>query len=145
MNKKLKQIIENFEFIDEWEERYRYLIELGNELPPFPEEERTPENNVAGCTSQVWFSSSPYTDSTGKKRLHITGDSDSHIVRGLIAVLLAITSDQTVENILSTDPQEVFGRIGLKEHLTTQRSNGLAAMIGRIRADAQAIHETKAG
>lgn len=134
----LDSIVSNFEFLDEWEDRYRFVIELGRELPPLPESARTGVNKVRGCTSRVWLATE--VDRAGGgfvPRLHFKGDSDAHIVRGLIAILFAIYSGQRADDILRTDAQDVFRRLGLAEHLTRQRSNGFAAMAERIRTDAR--------
>ena len=130
-------IFENFSFLDDWEDRYRYVIELGNELEPLTEAEHSPQFKVNGCASQVWLVSERLPGESGP-HLHFRGDSDAHIVRGLIAILMAIYSGKTAREILSLDAQPLFAKIGLKDHLTQQRSNGLASMIQRIRADAAA-------
>jgi cysteine desulfuration protein SufE len=127
------QIREDFAFLDEWEDRYRYIIELGRKLEPLPDSARVPGNKVSGCASQVWLS----TQTSDDGRLHFVGDSDAHIVRGLIAVLLALFNDKTPDAILDTDAAARFAELGLDEHLSTQRSNGVRAMIRRIRDDAQ--------
>ncbi|MFT0860964.1 SufE family protein [Ancylobacter sp. G4_0304] len=132
---KIDNIIEDFELLDNWDDRYRYLIELGRTLPPFPEEERTDATKVQGCASQVWLVSRA-TPAPEGPHLGFLGDSDAHIVRGLIAILLALYSDRSASEIAAIDPAAVFGRIGLKDHLTPQRSNGLRSMVERIRADA---------
>ncbi len=129
-------LVEDFSFLDDWEDRYRYVIELGKGLPDLPDADRTDANKVQGCASQVWFVSEPCGD--GEPRLCFRGDSDAHIVRGLIAILFALYSGRAPHEILEIDPEAVFARIGLREHLTSQRSNGLSSMVGRIRADAQA-------
>lgn len=134
----LDTILANFELLDDWEDRYRYVIELGRGLPPLPDGARTEANKVRGCASQVWLE----TDVEGAAaeiapRLHFKGDSDAHIVRGLIAILFAIYAGQRADQILLIDTQDVFRRLGLAEHLTPQRSNGFTAMIKRIRADAR--------
>ena len=134
----IDDIVENFELLDDWEDRYRYVIELGNSLAPLSDAEHTDAYKVRGCASQVWLISEPKPEGTGKLRLFFRGDSDAHIVRGLIAILLAIYSGRTAEEILGYDAQGLFTRIGLKDHLTQQRSNGLASMVARIRADAEA-------
>ncbi|MEO0797789.1 MAG: SufE family protein [Pseudomonadota bacterium] len=130
------EIRENFELLDEWEDRYRYLIELGRELPPLEPALKTDATKVRGCASQVWMISQR-DDAAGEPRLTFQGESDAHIVQGLIAVLLAIHSGQTAQEILDTDTLARFQDIGLKDHLTPQRSNGLASMITRIRAEAE--------
>jgi cysteine desulfuration protein SufE len=129
-------LIEDFGFLDDWEDRYRYVIELGKNLPPLAEAERTEANNVRGCASQVWFVSEIVRN--GEPVLRFRGDSDAHIVRGLIAILIALFSGRPVREILATDPEAVFRRLGLREHLTSQRSNGLTSMVARIRVDAEA-------
>ncbi|QIB36309.1 SufE family protein [Ancylobacter pratisalsi] len=134
----IDSIIEDFEFLDNWDDRYRYLIELGRKLPPFPEDERTEDTKVQGCASQVWLISHP-TKAVDGTHLDFVGDSDAHIVRGLVAILLALYSGRPVAEIAATDPTPVFERIGLKDHLTPQRSNGLRSMVERIRSDARAI------
>ncbi|MBL8564796.1 MAG: SufE family protein [Hyphomicrobiaceae bacterium] len=134
---RLDEIRDDFELLDDWEDRYRYVIELGRKLPPFPEAMRTDANKVRGCASQVWIISRP-DERGGVRTLHFEGDSDAHIVRGLIAVLLAIYQDMTPEQILAIDATKAFSDLGLAQHLTQQRSNGLASMVARIRADATA-------
>lgn len=129
---KLAEIHDDFALLDDWEDRYRYVIELGKALPEMSDALKTDANKVRGCASQVWLATR-----SGDGRLHIIGDSDAHIVRGLIAILLAIYQDQPAEHILRTDAREVFAKLGLKEHLTPQRSNGFSSMVERIRADAQ--------
>lgn len=131
----IQQIEEDFAFLDDWEERYRFLIELGRDLPAFPEEARTAENKVQGCASQVWLDTK--VDRQGvTPALHFVGDSDSHLVRGLIAILLALYSGRPADEILKTDAGQTLDRLGLKEHLTPQRSNGVRSMVARIRAKA---------
>lgn len=132
----IEDIIENFEFLDDWEDRYKYLIELGGKLEPFPESERHDHNKVQGCVSQVWV-----VTSLGEGEdpvINILGDSDAHIVRGLVAIALAIFSNKSASNILSTDETALFDRIGLAEHITPQRSNGLRSLVARIKSDALA-------
>lgn len=136
MTSKIDSIIEDFELLDNWDDRYRYLIELGRALPPFPEERRTEASKVQGCASQVWLVSETMAGEDGP-RLDFIGDSDAHIVRGLVAILLALYSGRSASDIVATDPTAVFERIGLKDHLTPQRSNGLRSMVERIRADAR--------
>jgi len=137
MSRSLQSIIEDFELLDDWEDKYRYVIELGRELEPLPDDARTPENKVKGCVSQVWLATRVQDGGDGEPVLSFRGDSDAHIVRGLIAILFAMYSDKPPSRILELDPQGVFGRIGLTEHLTPQRSNGLFSMVARIRADAR--------
>jgi cysteine desulfuration protein SufE len=133
----IEEIESNFQFLEDWEDRYKYLIELGQGLEPLKPEERTPETKVRGCASQVWLVSD-FRDAGGAS-LHFRGDSDAHIVKGLIAVLLALYSGRTPAEILATDANEVFTRLGLNEHLSPQRSNGFIAMVNRIRHDAAAV------
>jgi cysteine desulfuration protein SufE len=130
------EIVSDFELLDDWEDRYRYVIELGRKLPPLPESARTEENKVRGCVSQVWLATSVDPDKS-RPRLSFIGDSDAHIVRGLIAILFALYSGKTADAILGVDANAVLGRLHLKEHLTPQRSNGLLAMVERIRRDAR--------
>ena len=137
MNAKLDEIIDTFELLDDWDDRYRYLIELGRTLAPMPDEAHTDANKVRGCASQVWLESS--VDRSGPEPvLHLVGDSDAHIVRGLVALALAIFSDQPAGRILETDPQPIFDRLGLASHLTPLRSNGVRSMVERFKADARA-------
>jgi cysteine desulfuration protein SufE len=131
------EIIENFSYLDQWDDRYRYVIELGRTLAPFPEPARTDANKVQGCASQVWLTTDVEPDGTAGPVLRFSGDSDAHIVRGLIAILLALYSGKPAQEILSIDALALFDRLGLREHLTPQRSNGLKSMVGRIRADAR--------
>jgi cysteine desulfuration protein SufE len=131
-----EEILADFELLDDWEDRYRYVIELGRKLEPLPEEERSPANKVQGCVSQVWLST--HVDRSGNMpRLTFIGDSDAHIVRGLIAILFALYSGKTAEEIVSIDAAQRLGLLHLNEHLTPQRSNGLMAMVKRIRSDAE--------
>jgi len=134
----IDEIIENFAFLDDWDERYRYVIELGRSLAALPEAERTDTNKVQGCASQVWLTSRARPNGAGGPVMSFVGDSDAHIVRGLIAILFALYSDKPAREILSTDAIAVFDRLGLREHLTPQRSNGFRSMVERIRADARA-------
>lgn len=129
-----KDIEENLSFLEDWEDRYRYLIELGQALPPLAPEERSAENKVHGCVSQVWLVSE-----RDGAALRYRGESDAMIVRGLVAVLVALYSGRPARDIAETDAIAIFDRLGLREHLTTQRSNGLVAMVNRIRSEAQAL------
>ena len=132
----IDEIRDNFALLEDWDDRYRYVIELGRTLDPMPEEEHSPENKVQGCVSQVWLSKQ--LDRGGKTPvLKYLGDSDAHIVRGLVAILLSLYSGRTPQEILSTDALAVFDEFGFREHLTPQRSNGLRAMVERIRSDAR--------
>jgi cysteine desulfuration protein SufE len=132
----IDEINENFALLDEWDDRYRYLIELGRMLPPLPDAAHTDANKVQGCASQVWLTTDIAPGPSGPV-LSFVGDSDAHIVRGLIAILLAIYSGKPARDILATDALALFDRLGLREHLTPQRSNGLKSMVGRIRDDAR--------
>jgi cysteine desulfuration protein SufE len=127
------EIVANFELIDGWDERYRYLIELGRALPPLSDAQRVDANKVPGCASQVWLVTEPVEGG----RLAFRGDSDAHIVKGLVALLVSLFSGRAPEAILSIDPQARFQEIGLSQHLTPQRSNGVRAMVERIRAEAR--------
>jgi len=129
-------IVADFELLDEWEDRYRYVIELGRGLEPLPEAERTPANKVRGCASQVWLWTR--VEETGADpRLHFVGDSDAMIVRGLVAIAIALFSRKTAGEIAATDAEALFDHLDLRAHLTAQRSNGLRALVDRIKADAR--------
>ena len=128
------EIAENLSYLDDWEDRYRYIIELGQALPPLEEAEKNADNKVHGCVSQVWLVS----NHDGAK-LSYRGESDAMIVRGLVAILIALYSGRPAQEIAETDAIAIFDELGLREHLTTQRSNGLAAMVNRIRGEAKAV------
>lgn len=130
----LQQIIDDFAYLDEWEDRYRYVIELGKQLPDLPESEKTAEHKVQGCASQVWLVSE--TGEGGDPAMIFRGDSDAHIVRGLVAIVLAVYSGHKASEVASTDAIDIFNRIGLVEHLSSQRANGLRSMVKRIRDEA---------
>jgi cysteine desulfuration protein SufE len=134
----IDEIVENFTLLDQWDDRYRYVIELGRTLPPLPESAHTEANKVRGCASQVWLLSHVKPEGAAGPTLTFDGDSDAHIVRGLIAIVIALYSGKTAREILETDALNLFDRIGLREGLTPQRSNGLRSMIERIRAEAKA-------
>jgi len=134
----IDDIIENFTLLDQWDDRYRYVIELGRALPPLPESAHNDVNKVRGCASQVWLLTHVKPDGASGPVLTFDGDSDAHIVRGLIAILLALYSGKHAREILDIDALELFDRIGLRENLTPQRSNGLRSMVERITADAKA-------
>ncbi len=129
----IQSILDDFAVIDDWDERYRYIIDLGRKMTPFPESARTDAVKVRGCASQVWLISDR---EAGK--LTFIGDSDAHIVRGLIAILLALYNNKTPAEILAIDAKATLQALGLDTHLSQQRSNGLTAMVERIRADARA-------
>lgn len=131
-------LIDDFAYLDDWEDKYRYVIELGKGLKPLPESQRCEANKVKGCVSQVWLAQQVTRSESGEPAISFVGDSDAHIVRGLIAILLALYSGKPASEILSTDPEDTFRRIGLDDHLSPQRSNGLHAMVRRIQADASA-------
>ena len=129
----LDDLAEEFAFLDDWENRYKYIIDLGRALEPLSEQEHSDQNKVRGCASQVWLVTEP--EAGGK--LHFRGDSDAHIVRGLIAILLRLYSDRSPGEILDVDAKGAYERLGLNHALTAQRSNGLFSMVERIRRDAQ--------
>jgi cysteine desulfuration protein SufE len=133
----LNEIISNFDYLEEWEDRYRYLIELGRTLEALPENAYNEENKVRGCASQVWLETRRVKDADGSLILLFRGDSDAHIVRGLVALVLALYSDHTPADILATDAMPLFEKLGLAAHLTPQRANGLRAMVDRIKSEAQ--------
>jgi cysteine desulfuration protein SufE len=133
----IETIKSDFEFLDEVEDRYRYVIELGRELEPLAPDEKTELTRVRGCASQVWLVVDAPA-SAGADTLHFRGESDAHIVQGLIAILRAIYDGQPATKVLATDALGIFGELGLSDHLTPQRSNGLKSMIERIRAIASA-------
>ena len=140
----IDEIIDNFSLLDEWDDRYRYLIELGRALPPLAAEAHNEANKVRGCASQVWLDTRVRPNGAGGPVLTFVGDSDAHIVRGLIAVLFAMYSGRSAKHILATDAVALFEKMGLREHLTPQRSNGFRAMVERIHADARSALETAA-
>ncbi|CAN7626327.1 SufE family protein [Rhizobium sp. LjRoot30] len=132
----LDQIIDDFAFLDDWEDRYRYVIELGKALPDLPEDKRTATNKVQGCASQVWLVTHA-EDGGSDPVLTFEGDSDAHIVRGLVAIVLATYSGKHASEIAKLDAIDVFNKIGLVEHLSSQRANGLRSMVNRIREEAR--------
>jgi cysteine desulfuration protein SufE len=134
----IEEIIDNFAVLDDWDDRYRYLIELGRELPALAEAAHNDANKVQGCASQVWLETDVHPNGASGPILTFEGDSDAHIVRGLIAVLFAVFSGKSAKDILAIDALALFEQMGLREHLTPQRSNGFRSMVQRIRCDAQA-------
>jgi len=140
----IEEIFDNFALLDEWDDRYRYLIELGRQLPPLATEAHSDANKVQGCASQVWLDTVVRGNGAGGPVLTFEGDSDAHIVRGLIAILFAMYSGRSAKDILSTDAVATFEQLGLREHLTPQRSNGFRSMVERIRTDARAALATAA-
>ncbi|MEZ4268655.1 MAG: SufE family protein [Myxococcota bacterium] len=131
-----EELIERFELLDQWEDRYRYLIDLGKRLEPLTDAEKSPETKVEGCISQVWMVSE--IEAGSPPTVHFRGDSDSHIVRGLVAVLLLLCSGRTPQQILDTDIATIFSQLGLEQHISPNRRNGFFAMVGRIQEHARA-------
>lgn len=125
-------IAEDFNFLDDWEERYKYIIDLGKSLPPLTDEERHEDNRVRGCASQVWLQ----FDETHKDKITFRGDSDAHIVKGLVALMIALFSGKSADDILQIDADAALARLDLQDHITPQRSNGLASMVKRIKQQA---------
>ena len=138
MTTTIDDIIDNFALLDDWDDRYRYVIELGRTLAPLPEALRNDANKVQGCASQVWLGTSVDQDGATGPSLSFVGDSDAHIVRGLIAILFALYSGKPARDILDTDAVALFEKLALREHLTPQRSNGFRSMVERIKRDAAA-------
>ncbi|EDQ33740.1 SufE protein probably involved in Fe-S center assembly [Hoeflea phototrophica DFL-43] len=135
---KLQTIIDDFEYLDDWEDRYRYLIEIGKALPDMPEKDRTEDNKVKGCASQVWLVAETKPGESGDPVMVFRGDSDAHIVRGLVGIVLAATSDHKASQVEQFDEAALLAKLGLGEHLTPQRANGLRSMVMRIKAHAAA-------
>jgi cysteine desulfuration protein SufE len=135
MSQTLEQLREDFSYLDDWEDRYKHVIELGRALPPMPDALKTPATKVNGCASQVWIHSNVVQSPQGP-RLLLQGDSDALIVKGLIAVAFMVYAPLTAAEAAQTDAVPIFADLGLKDHLTPQRSNGLASMVARIKADA---------
>ncbi len=132
-----EELESDFEFLDDWEDRYKYVIELGKDLPPFDDAFKSDEYKVNGCVSQVWIKST-FTDMDDNcPRMTFIGDSDALIVRGLIAIVASLLSNRSVDDIVGIDAKAALSRLGLHEHLSPQRSNGLTAMVARIKSDAQ--------
>ncbi|MES2907443.1 MAG: SufE family protein [Pseudomonadota bacterium] len=129
-----QEIRENFQFLENWEDRYAYIIDLGHALPPYPQEFRSDDKKVRGCAAQVWLHT---RHENGV--LYFDADSDAHIVRGLIAILLSLYSGKTPQQVLSSDAKSFLKELKLADHLTAQRANGLAAMVRRIEDEARAI------
>ncbi len=126
-------IADDFAFLDEWEDRYKYIIDLGRHLTPLSDEERDDDNKVRGCASQVWLVFDPPKNG----RLYFRGDSDAHIVKGLVAIMSALFSGKTFQEIIDLDPQAKLAEIDLTAHLTPQRANGLSSMVERIKREAE--------
>ncbi|RCS23298.1 cysteine desulfuration protein SufE [Phyllobacterium salinisoli] len=137
MTQTFDDIITDFDVLDDWEDRYRYVIDLGRDLKPYPEDARDAAHKVQGCVSQVWLKTE--IGEGEDPEMIFLGDSDAHIVRGLVAIVLTLYSGRRASEILAIDPDNILKTLGLDEHLTPQRSNGLRAMIRRIRSEAQAV------
>ena len=140
----IAELLSDFEVLDDWEDRYKHVIELGRDMPPLPEADHVAENKVRGCASQVWITSATEGPAANPV-LTFRGDSDALIVKGLIAIAFMIYSGRTAREILATDAGEILGKLGLAGHLTQQRSNGFASMIQRIKQDAQAALQASPG
>jgi cysteine desulfuration protein SufE len=134
----INRLKDDFDLLEGWEDRFKYVIELGRGLQPLAETDRTPANKVQGCASQVWIATK-IKDYGGEPVLTFTGESDAILVQGLIAIAFMLYSGRPARDILETDAMTVFTALGLKDHLTPQRSNGLASMIARIRRDAAGV------
>jgi cysteine desulfuration protein SufE len=140
----IDEITDNFALLEEWDDRYRYLIELGRGLDPLPEEAHNEANKVRGCASQVWLETTAASNESGQPILSFRGDSDAHIVRGLVALAIALFSGRPAEAILATDANRLFDDLGLVAHLSPQRSNGVRSMVERIKAEARAaLHDAQ--
>lgn len=135
----LDDIIDDFEFIDDWEDRYRYVIDLGKKLPELADSEMNTENKVQGCVSQVWLISEPDMSNANNPIMHFRGASDAHIVSGLVAIMLIAFSGVPAKEITNINENEIFEKLGLVEHLTPQRANGLRAMAARIKQHANDV------
>lgn len=144
MTSSIDTIRDDFSFLDDWEDRYRYIIELGGALPPYPEHVRDDAHKVPGCVSQVWLHT--IRGEGENPELTFEGDSDAHIVRGLVAIVLALYSGRKASDVLTVDAEATLRELGLDEHLTPQRANGLRSMVKRIRAEAEfALASASAG
>ena len=133
----LQRLVDTFEFLDNWEDRYRLLIDLGRDLPEFPDDARIEANRVDGCTSNVWLVTDPSGDSP--PRLHFKADSDAFIVKGLVAILMKAYSGKTPDEIMAMDIEGLFDQLGLGQQLTPNRRDGFVAMVKKIRGQAQAL------
>jgi cysteine desulfuration protein SufE len=140
---KLQTIIDDFEYLDDWEDRYRYVIEIGKALPEMPVSDQTDENKVKGCASQVWLVAETEPGEPGDPVMVYRGDSDAHIVRGLVAIVLAATSGKKASEVEELDEGALMTQLGLGEHLSTQRANGLRSMVLRIKAHAAAARAAR--
>ncbi len=128
----IDDIVQNFIFLDDWEDKYRYLLDLGDSLKHMNEKDKNEQNKVDGCTSQVWLKTNIVSDTDGTKKFFFEADSDAHIVRGLIVILLAVYNGKTANQILKIDIENIFSRLGLQENLTPTRRNGFFSMVQRI-------------
>lgn len=135
MTRSIDDIVADFDLLDDWEDRYRYVIELGRALPDMAEADKTDQNKVNGCVSQVWLVAEGPTGAD--RTITFRGESDAHIVRGLVAIMISALSGKTADDILAYDTEALLKRIGLDSHLTPQRSNGLRAMVDKMRSAAQ--------
>tara|TARA_B100000686_G_C16518937_1_gene826160 strand:- start:271 stop:690 length:420 start_codon:yes stop_codon:yes gene_type:complete len=133
---KIEEILENMEFLDNWEDKYKYIIELGQSLDSFPDDLKNAQTKVNGCVSQVWLYSTVENFGPDEKYIKFVGDSDAFIVKGLIAILIALYSNKKPDEILDINHADIFEKFGLESHISPQRSNGLLSMIERIKSDA---------
>ena len=127
-----ESLVDDFNFLDDWDDRYKYIIDLGRTLPPYPEDERDETHKVRGCASQVWLTYTLEQNDSNEVIIRLSADSDAHIVRGLIAILLSVYSGKTAAEITTINPEEKLKPLDLTDHITPQRSNGFASMIKRI-------------
>ena len=137
MSTSLETIKSDFAFLDDWEDRYRYIIELGRDMPPLQDVDKNTANKVEGCASQVWLVSKTLKSDSTTMNFH--GDSDAHIVRGLVAIITSAFSGKTPNEIIKLDADDLLKSLGLDAHLSQQRANGLRAMVRRIKTEAAAI------
>lgn len=133
----VEELREEFEFLEDWEERFRYIVELGRELEPMDEADKTEDHRVLGCQSRVWIKSELRTGA--EPTLHFVGDSDAQLVRGLMAIVLDVYNDQSPQFILGYDVRELFRELNLAKHLTPSRANGLNSMVDYIRTTAEQV------
>ena len=131
------EIEADFALIEDWEERYTYIIDLSRKLAPYPDSAKTKHHLVQGCSSRVWLLVSPFQNDAGQTCLHIEGDSDAIIVKGLVFLVLVLFANQPIEIILACDAEAQFAKLGLTGHLSRQRANGLASMVTRIKTEAK--------
>lgn len=135
MARSIDDLVEDFELFEDWEDRYRYIVDLGKKLPPMPDDEKTEDNKVRGCMSQVWMTCQ---EDAAARTLSFRADSDAFIVKGLIAILMELYSGRPPKEILELDAEEALARLGLESHLSPNRRNGFVAMVGRIKSEAEA-------